>query len=38
MKYDLSRLGIDALNAMQQEVMQQYRRHRHLVLLSPTGL
>lgn len=37
MKYDLSRLGIDALNAMQQEVMQQYRRHRHLVLLSPTG-
>ncbi|MBR5883599.1 MAG: DEAD/DEAH box helicase [Bacteroidaceae bacterium] len=22
---------------MQQEVMQQYRRHRHLVLLSPTG-
>ena len=37
MRYDLSRLGIDALNAMQQEVMQQYRRHRHLVLLSPTG-
>ena len=37
MKYDLSRLGIDALNAMQQETVQQYRRHRHLVLLSPTG-
>lgn len=37
MKYDLSRLGIDALNAMQQETVLQYRRHRHLVLLSPTG-
>lgn len=37
MKYDLSRLGIDILNAMQQEVVQQYRKHPHLVLLSPTG-
>lgn len=37
MKYDLNRLGVDMLNAMQQEVMQQCRRYRHLVLLSPTG-
>lgn len=37
MNYDLSRLGIDTLNAMQQEVVAQCRRHPNVVLLSPTG-
>ena len=33
----LQHLGIDALNAMQEETITAYRRHRQLVLLSPTG-
>lgn len=37
MNYDLNRLGIDALNAMQQDTMQAYRKSQSLVLLSPTG-
>lgn len=37
MKYDVSRLGIDCLNPMQQEMLQAVRRERQLVLLSPTG-
>lgn len=34
---DLSKLGIDTLNAMQQDTAQAYRRSDSLVLLSPTG-
>lgn len=37
MQYNLSRLGVTDLNPMQQEMLQIYRRHRHVVLLSPTG-
>lgn len=37
MKYDVSRLGIEYLNPMQQEMLQAVRRERQLVLLSPTG-
>lgn len=37
MKYDLSKLGIDYLNPMQQEMLQMVRCERQLVLLSPTG-
>lgn len=33
----LARLGIDQLNAMQQEAMEAYRKAQSLVLLSPTG-
>lgn len=33
----LARLGIDQLNAMQQEAMETYRKAQSLVLLSPTG-
>jgi superfamily II DNA/RNA helicase len=33
----LYHLGIEALNAMQQETIAAYRRNRQLVLLSPTG-
>ena len=33
----LQNLGIDALNAMQEETIAAYRHHRQLVLLSPTG-
>jgi len=33
----LQNLGLEALNAMQEETMAAYRRHRRLVLLSPTG-
>ena len=33
----LNWLGIDELNAMQQETIQAYRRSDNLVLLSPTG-
>lgn len=33
----LNHLGIDALNAMQEEAIAAYRRSRQLVLLSPTG-
>lgn len=33
----LARLGIDQLNAMQQEAMLAYRKAQSLVLLSPTG-
>ena len=37
MRYDVSKLDIDFLNPMQQEMLQMVRRERHLVLLSPTG-
>ena len=37
MKYDVSKLGIDYLNPMQQEMQQMVRREHQLVLLSPTG-
>ena len=37
MKYDVSKLGIDYLNPMQQETQQMVRREHQLVLLSPTG-
>lgn len=37
MKEILYHLGIEALNAMQQETIAAYRRNRQLVLLSPTG-
>lgn len=37
MKYQLHRLGIEALNTMQEEMLQQARRHDNMVLLSPTG-
>ncbi|MBR1788945.1 MAG: DEAD/DEAH box helicase [Bacteroidaceae bacterium] len=33
----LKRLGIDVLNAMQQDAMQAYRKADSMVLLSPTG-
>lgn len=33
----LWKLGIDSLNAMQQETISEYRKHNNLVLLSPTG-
>ncbi|MBO7067361.1 MAG: DEAD/DEAH box helicase [Bacteroidaceae bacterium] len=37
MKYDITRLGIEFLNPMQQEMLQYVRQERQLVLLSPTG-
>ena len=37
MKFDITRLGIEFLNPMQQEMLQEVRRERQLVLLSPTG-
>ena len=37
MIYDLSALGIEALNAMQEEMLEAVRRHDSVVLLSPTG-
>lgn len=37
MTYDLSALGIEALNPMQEEMLGEVRRHDSLVLLSPTG-
>lgn len=37
MTYDLSRLGITDLNAMQQDMLQTARKGCHVVLLSPTG-
>ena len=33
----LGKLGIEALNAMQQDMLQAYRKADNLVLLSPTG-
>lgn len=33
----LQKLGIQDLNAMQQDMMQAFRKHDNLVLLSPTG-
>ena len=33
----LHKLGIEALNAMQQDTLQTYRKSANLVLLSPTG-
>ena len=37
MNYDLTRLGISALNAMQQDALQTIRKGASVVLLSPTG-
>lgn len=37
MTYDLTKLGIEDLNLMQQEMLQEARRHSDIVLLSPTG-
>ena len=37
MNYDLSRLGISDLNAMQQDTLQMVRKGASVVLLSPTG-
>jgi len=37
MNYQLNRLGITDLNAMQQETIQAFRKTQSLVLLSPTG-
>lgn len=36
-EYDLSRLGIESLNAMQEEMMSVCRKCDNVVLLSPTG-
>ena len=35
--YDLSRLGIESLNAMQEEMLSSCRKYDNVVLLSPTG-
>ena len=37
MNYELNRLGIDALNTMQQDMLQTARKGASVVLLSPTG-
>ena len=37
MNYELNRLGISALNAMQQDMLQTARKGASVVLLSPTG-
>lgn len=37
MNYSLGKLGIEHLNAMQQDMLHLYRRHKSIVLLSPTG-
>ena len=37
MQYTLSKLDIDCLNPMQEEMLRVYRKHQQLVLLSPTG-
>lgn len=37
MRYDYSKIGVTDLNAMQQDMLQQKRRHANVVLLSPTG-
>ena len=37
MNYELSKLGITALNAMQQDMVQTARKGASVVLLSPTG-
>ena len=37
MNYELSRLGINDLNAMQQDTLQTVRKGASVVLLSPTG-
>ena len=37
MNYELSKLGITALNAMQQDMLQTARKGASVVLLSPTG-
>lgn len=37
MQYNLDRLGITELNAMQREMLRIYRHHPHIELLSPTG-
>lgn len=37
MIYNLQALGIEAMNAMQEEMLREVRRHDSVVLLSPTG-
>ena len=37
MNYDFTRIGVEFLNPMQQDMLQQSRRENRLVLLSPTG-
>lgn len=37
MQYTLSKLGIECLNLMQEEMLRVYHKHQKLVLLSPTG-
>ena len=36
-EYDLSRLGVDTLNPMQEDMLQEFRKCSNIVLLSPTG-
>ncbi len=37
MDYDISRIGVESLNAMQQDMLLECRRNDGVVLLSPTG-
>ncbi len=37
MNYDISRIGIEQLNAMQEDMLRECRRRNSVVLLSPTG-
>ena len=37
MDYDISRIGVESLNAMQQDMLRECRRNDGVVLLSPTG-
>ena len=37
MNYELGKLGITDLNAMQQDMLQTVRKGSSVVLLSPTG-
>ena len=37
MELNLSKLGVNELNSMQELMLSEYPTHRHIVLLSPTG-
>lgn len=37
MIYDYTKIGVSDLNVMQQDMLQECRRHDNIVLLSPTG-
>ena len=37
MELNLSKLGVNELNPMQELMLSEYPTHRHIVLLSPTG-